>query len=131
MRARLFAYLSYSDAPGALDWLRALGFEVLVRQDDEAGRVLHSEARLGEVVVMVASSDADYGTLPLVGHSTGQGLYIHTDDVDELESRALEAGGSTVIAAQDTSWGSRRARVLDPEGREWSFGSYKPGSHEP
>jgi len=27
----------------------------------------------------------------------------------------------------DTDWGGRRARVLDPGGREWSFGSYRPG----
>lgn len=25
-------------------------------------------------------------------------------------------------------WGTRRARVLDPGGREWSFGSYRPGT---
>jgi uncharacterized glyoxalase superfamily protein PhnB len=26
-----------------------------------------------------------------------------------------------------TEWGTERARVLDPEGYEWSFGTYEPG----
>jgi uncharacterized glyoxalase superfamily protein PhnB len=32
-----------------------------------------------------------------------------------------------VIAPETTEWGTGRARVLDPEGHEWSFGSYEPG----
>ena len=31
-------------------------------------------------------------------------------------------------APEDTEWGTRRARLLDPEGQEWSFGTYAPGS---
>lgn len=127
MSQRLFAYLSYADAPAALAWLQALGFTVVARQDGDDGRVLHSEVRLGDVVLMVASHDADYGRLALRGQSTGQGLYIWTDEVDDLERRAIAAGGKSIIKPEDTPWGSRRARVLDPEGKEWSFGSYQPG----
>ena len=29
---------------------------------------------------------------------------------------------------KDSEWGTRRCRVLDPEGYEWSFGSYRPGA---
>ena len=36
------------------------------------------------------------------------------------------AGCSEVISPEDTEWGTRRARVLDPEGVEWSFGTYDP-----
>jgi uncharacterized glyoxalase superfamily protein PhnB len=32
-----------------------------------------------------------------------------------------------VFPPEDTEWGTRRARLLDPEGGEWSFGSYAPG----
>lgn len=28
---------------------------------------------------------------------------------------------------EETEWGTWRARVLDPEGREWSSGTYVPG----
>jgi uncharacterized glyoxalase superfamily protein PhnB len=127
MTARLFAYLSYADAPSALTWLTSLGFEVVRQQDGDDGSVQHAELRLDQVVVMVASDDADYATAPLVGWSTGSGLYLLVDDVDDLHARAVAAGGRSVFAPEDTGWGTRRARVLDPGGREWSFGGYEPG----
>ncbi|WP_343035272.1 VOC family protein [Cellulomonas septica] len=125
--ATLHAYLSYADASAAVDWLVALGFAVTARQDDEHGGVQHAEARLGDAVVMVASDDAAYAVPPLVGVSTGSGVYLCTPDVDDLHRRAVAAGGTSVIAPEDTAWGSRRARVLDVGGREWSFGTYAPG----
>lgn len=125
--ATLHAYLSYPDAPAAIDWLVALGFRVAARQDDDRGGVRHAELRFGDAVVMVASDDADYVVAPLRGASTGSGVYLCTPAVDELHRRAVAAGGVSVIAPEDTGWGARRARVLDVGGREWSFGTYAPG----
>ena len=128
----LHAYLSYRDADAGLSWLEDVGFTVVTRQDGPAGRVLHAEVRWGNVVLMVASADADYGVPPLVGRSTGGGLYLWLpapDDVDAWCSRAVAAGAREVIAPVDTEWGTRRSRVLDPEGHEWSAGTYRPGSN--
>ena len=127
MDAKLFAYLSYSDAPAALDWLQAVGFGVIQRQDGPAGTVLHAEISMGEAVLMVASSDAAYQRPPLIGQSTGQGLYLLVEDVDAFHQKALAAGGTSVIEPEDTQWGARRCRVLDPQGQEWSAGTYQPG----
>jgi uncharacterized glyoxalase superfamily protein PhnB len=127
---RLSAYLSYRDAPTALSWLQALGFEVVLRADAGNGTVAHSELRWDDVVLMVSSYDADYQRPPLVGRSTGGGLYLVLADADEVEDRyrrGIEAGGTPVFPPEDTEWGTRRARLLDPEGGEWSFGSYVPG----
>lgn len=121
-------YLSYPDAPEAIAWLEGLGFEVTSRQDGPDGRVVHCEVSLGDAVVMVASDDEDYSVPPLRGHSTGVGAYIVTTEVDGMFARALAGGAQTVIEPEQTAWGSRRARVLDPFGREWTFGSYRPGN---
>ncbi|MFE5941899.1 VOC family protein [Streptomyces sp. NPDC056480] len=123
----LHAYLSYTDAAAAIDWLESVGFVTTVRQDDDAGRVIHAELRFGQAVIMLASADEPYAVPPLAGVSTGSGLYLATPSVDELHDRAVRSGGTSVIAPEDTAWGSRRARVLDPEGREWSFGTHRPG----
>jgi uncharacterized glyoxalase superfamily protein PhnB len=125
--AALFAYLSYRDAPAALEWFAALGFEVVARQDGPVGTVVHSEVRLGSVVLMVASADDDYDTAALKGRSTGNGLYLRVDDVEALYERAIAAGAVSVFPPESTEWGSRRARLLDAEGHEWSLGSYEPG----
>ncbi|GEL98159.1 VOC family protein [Cellulomonas terrae] len=125
--AALYGYLSYQDAPGAIAWLEALGFRVVRRQDGSGGTVQHAELRLDRAVVMVASLDQDDETPGLRDRSVGRGLYLHTDRVDDLYDKALAAGGHPVFPPEDTEWGSRRARVLDPGGHEWSFGTYEPG----
>lgn len=128
--AALAAYLSYRDAAAALAWLTAVGFDVVTRQDAADGTVVHAEVRLGDAVAMVAAADAAYVTPPLLGRSTGDGLYLwlpDAADVDDFHARALAAGATEVFAPEDTEWGTRRARVLDPEGKEWSAGTYRPG----
>lgn len=128
MASKLAPYLSYADAAAAIPWLEAIGFIVVARQDSPDGRVIRSELRMGEVVVMVASDDSDYVVAPLVGRSTGAGLYVVVDDVDRLYAASVNAGAASVFPPEDTDWGTMRARVLDPGGREWSFGSYEPGA---
>jgi uncharacterized glyoxalase superfamily protein PhnB len=127
MNAKLFAYLSYPDAPAALEWMERVGFAVVRRQDAPSGQVVHAEVRLGDAVLMVASNDAEYQRPPLVGRSTGQGVYLLLDDVDEFYRDAVAAGGTSVIEPESTAWGAKRARVLDPQGQEWSVGTYEPG----
>jgi uncharacterized glyoxalase superfamily protein PhnB len=124
----LSGYLSYRDAPGAIAWLEAIGFEITSHQAGDDGTVLHAELRLGDAVVMLATADADYLVPPLVGRSTGNGLYLRVEDVAAIHAAAIEAGASSVFEPEATEWGSERARVLDPEGHEWSFGTYTPGS---
>jgi uncharacterized glyoxalase superfamily protein PhnB len=130
-KAELFAYLSYRDATAALEWLSRVGFEVVARQDGADGGIAHAEVRLGGVVLMIATADADYETPRLLGRSVGGGLYLalsSADDVDAWHERAVAAGAVSVFAPEDTDWGTRRARVLDPEGHEWSVGTYRPGA---
>ncbi|MGH3478831.1 MAG: VOC family protein [Nocardioidaceae bacterium] len=126
----LHAYLSYRDAPSALTWLQAVGFETVARQDGEDGQVVHAEVRRGDAVLMIASADAAYQPPGLVGQSVGSGIYLWlptSADVDEWHNHAVAAGATQVIAPEDAEWGSRRARVLDPEGYEWSAGTHRPG----
>jgi uncharacterized glyoxalase superfamily protein PhnB len=125
--SKLFAYLSYRDADAAIAWLEALGFETTTREAGDDGGVVHAELRLGDAVVMIAPADERYEIPKLIGRSTGQGLYLLVDDVSALHSAALGAGGQSVFALERTEWGTERARVLDLEGYEWSFGTHEPG----
>lgn len=127
MEPRLFGYVSYRDAVAGLDWLEALGFETVRRADGDDGTVLHAEVRLGQVVLMVASFDADYVVPPLIGQSTGRAPYLLVDAVEPFVERATAAGATLVFGPEDTEWGTRRARFLDPEGWEWNVGTYEPG----
>ena len=125
--SKLFVYLSYRDVDAAITWLQALGFEITTRQQEAGSATVHAELRLGEAVVMVAPADEPYETPKVIGRSTGHGLYLLVDDVTALHQAALQAGGTSVFTPERTEWGTERARVLDPEGYEWSFGTYEPG----
>jgi uncharacterized glyoxalase superfamily protein PhnB len=119
-------YLSYRDANAAIGFLeRAFGYEVTLRWDDSAGAVQHAEVRAGDGVVMLGT--AEHPEPPLAGQSIGRGIYVVVDAVDEHFARAEAAGATVVYPPEDTEWGTRRYRVLDLEGYEWSFGSYRPG----
>ncbi|WP_348786499.1 VOC family protein [Leifsonia sp. NPDC080035] len=121
-------YFGYRDATAAVRWLKAVGFRVLAQQRGEDGTLVHAELGREDLVVMLGEDDSGFGVPELAGASTGVGVCLVTDDVDGLFERAVAAGGSAVLTPEDTGWGGRRARVLDPEGREWSFGDYRPGS---
>ncbi|MEV5971514.1 VOC family protein [Streptomyces sp. NPDC051921] len=126
----LCVYLSYRDPRAALEWFAALGFDTVARQDDEHGSVVHAEVRLGEAVVMIAGADAAYDVPELKGASTGSGVYLwfpEPEAVDGWYDAAVGAGAQPVLPPEDTAWHSRRARVLDREGHEWSAGTYRPG----
>ncbi|ADB73937.1 hypothetical protein Gobs01_03648 [Geodermatophilus obscurus DSM 43160] len=78
----------------------------------------HAEVRSGDVALTVSSNDADYQGPPLIGRSTGRGLYLRVDDVDGAFERAVAAGAEPVIAPENTPFHTRRARVPDPGGQE-------------
>lgn len=92
--------------------------------------VVHAEVRLGDSVVMIAGADTDYDGPGLNGASVGSGVYLcfpEPEAVDDWYAAAVAAGAQPVLPPEETAWGSRRARVLDTEGHEWSAGNYQPG----
>ncbi len=131
MTSSLHVYLGCRDAGAAIEWLGgAFGFETTMRWPDEQGGVAHAELRRGDAALVVFSDRDGYERAPRKGDTSGLGIYLTAADkaeVDELYRRAVAAGGETVWEPADTEWGSYRFRVVDTEGFEWTFGTYKPG----
>jgi hypothetical protein len=123
--AALSAYLSYHDAPAAIDSLEAIGFRVVTHQpgDDGAarraqlrGRRRHARDRRRRLHDPTAR-----------GQLNGQRALPARGGRCHDFRAAVDAGATGVLAPETTEWGTERARVLDPEGHEWSFGTYQPG----
>lgn len=113
----VYPLLAYADADAALEWLeRVFGFPAEAHRDD-AGQVVHAEVHVGDGIVMIGG-----GRLEHAGHGW---LYVGLPDVDALHARAL-AAGADVSALTDQDYGSRDFSARDPEGNEWSFGTYAP-----
>ena len=74
--------------------------------------------RIGDSIVMV-SGVGPRKAMPAF-------LYVYVDDVDATYRRALRAGGVSIEAPIDVSYGDRRAMVKDPCGNEWQIATHKP-----
>lgn len=129
MTETVHPYFSYVDVDAALQWLtQAFGFQAGTVQRDGDGAVQHAEMRCGEGVIMMGQADALHRPPGPDARATCPGIYVVVADVDSVFAKAVEAGARVVFAPEDTGWGARRCRVLDVEGYEWSFGTYRPGS---
>jgi len=113
----IYPVLSYQDAPAAIAWLTtAFGFEPLMVVPNDAGGVMHAELRFGNGLVMLGSGRSAWA----------QGLYLVVADADAHYDRALAAGAEITRPLHDTDYGAREYTAKDPEGNEWSFGTYLP-----
>lgn len=132
MAVTLSVFTLYRDPAAAADWLaQAFGFEIVNSFGAEEGAVDHAELRLGEAVVMVQAAADGQEASPAVAGSTSRAPVLSLEDeaaVDALYARVTAAGATTMIPPGTTPWGNYRFEVLDPEGHQWSVGTYRPGT---
>lgn len=127
--AHLTAFICYRDPDAAVGWITGVvGFDV-IREFRDGDLLAHAELRRGDAVVCVQRDDRGYAVPPPIGDCVGSGLYVVVDDVAvaDIHSRAVEYGTTVLVAPETTAWGNFRTELLDPEGRQWSIGTYQPG----
>jgi uncharacterized glyoxalase superfamily protein PhnB len=121
MSQTVFPSLTFRDAKASIDWLeRALGAERLAVYDDDDGRVVHAEVRIGESTIMCGDERAGSRATP-AGVSV---IYVVVDDADDAYERA-KAAGAQVTEPVDQDYGSRDVTVTDPDGNRWTLGTYR------
>src|SRR5262245_61750071 len=83
LKQRFVSYLSYADAPAALDFLgKAFGFTEKVRYAMPDGRIGHSVLEYHEHVLMLASEYEGFGQSPLNLATVHSQIMCYVDDVD-------------------------------------------------
>lgn len=119
-------YFGYEDAHAAMNFLhKAFGFEKVAAYDDDNGSLMHGEMRFGEGFIMFGTGrDEQRGDTTI---APTRGTYCTVDDVDAHYETAKAAGARIVYGPENTEFGTRRYRCMDPEGYEWTFGTYVPG----
>lgn len=125
----LTAFICYRDPEALAGWVTdVLGFSV-VRQFTDDGGPAHVELKRGDAVVCVQRDDRGYDVPDPRGDCVGSGLYVVVDDADvtAIHERAVAHGSPVLVAPETTLWGNFRTELLDPEGRQWSIGTYLPG----
>jgi uncharacterized glyoxalase superfamily protein PhnB len=102
-------------AAAAPEWYqRALGAKERGRIPVPGGKFMQIELRFGDSTVMISDEFPDLGVVsPLSLEGTAGALAIHTDDVDALWQRAVEAGAEVSLPLQDMFWGDRHGEIID------------------
>jgi len=120
---RIIPYLTYADAPTAIEWLcRVFGFERVEAMSVPDGRIGHASLSLLGERVMLASVFEEVGNCsPQDLDALPAQISVYIDDVEAHFRQAKAAGATIVQEPEDQFWGARMYRCVDLEGHRWSF----------
>ena len=111
-------YLVVESASRLIDFAkRAFNAEEIARMNGPDGRIAHAEVKIGDSVVMMSDSTAEF---PPVQSQ----LYVYVDDTDATYKRALQAGATVVREPKNQFYGDRNASVRDTLGNIWGIATH-------
>jgi uncharacterized glyoxalase superfamily protein PhnB/AraC-like DNA-binding protein len=121
--------LSYDDARAGIEFLNsAFGFITVAvyTQDDDPTKVVHAELSWPPGGgVMLGSAPRPDGWPDIRGRGPAYCVVESGADVDCLYKRAVAAGAKVLREPTGEDHAGRDCVLLDPEGNQWSFGSYR------
>lgn len=120
-------YLICRNAADAIKWYcNAFGATEVVCLDDDSGKVMHAEIRIGESPIMLADEfpDMGYKSPESIGGSAVS-ILVYVEDVDKTFSQAIELGAKEVMPVSDQFDGDRRGTINDPYGHIWLIATRK------
>jgi uncharacterized glyoxalase superfamily protein PhnB len=109
------------DARAMIEFLVALGFEETAVHG-EGDRVDHAQLDWpegGGIMMGSHKPDGEWSTEPGTA-----GFYVVTGDPEGVLERAKAAGAEIIRDLSTTDYGSTEFALRDPEGNQWSFGTY-------
>jgi uncharacterized glyoxalase superfamily protein PhnB len=121
----LTPYLCVRDAKAStMFYEQVLGFAVRDSVNED-GATLHVEMTWqGQLILMFAPEGAFGSTALTPRTSKTQAphlFYLYVEDVDAAHARAVAAGGTSIMAPQDSFWGDRFCQIEDLDGYRWGL----------
>ena len=119
-------YLCCRDATAALKFYEeAFGATRTMLLAMPDGKVGHAEIRIGNAIIMLSDEFPEMGNVSpetLGGHSSS--LMIYVKDVDAFVAHAVSKGAVVLKPVADQFYGDRNAKLKDPAGHVWMFGTH-------
>ncbi|HMF44031.1 MAG TPA: VOC family protein [Polyangia bacterium] len=111
-------FLNVDGANEALAFYKkAFGAEERFRMPGPDGKIMHSEIKIGDSLVMV--SDA------MMNPPTQSSIHLYVPDADAIWARALAAGAKVEQPLVDQFWGDRWGVLSDKWGNRWGVATHK------
>ena len=107
-------YIMADDAQRVVDFLVAVfGATESRRFDNADGTIMHTEVKIDDTVVMLASAGGDFPAFPVW-------LHVYVADVEAVYRKALDLGAVSVQEpTQKDGDPDRRGGFMDPAGNTW------------
>ena len=120
-------FLAVKDAPKAIEFYnRAFGAEEVMRlTDPNNGKIVHSEIKIADTVIMLAEEDPQYSKSPSTLGGTSVIIQLYTGDADAVFEEAIKAGCEVIYPLKDQFYGDRAGRLQDPFGHQWMICTHK------
>ena len=111
--ASVTPYIFVDDAAAFLAFLTSgLDGVEIDRTLGEGGRIANAQVRLGNCTIMTSDATAEWPAMP-------GSYYLYVADADAAVARAVEAGGTLVMAVADMPYQDRQGGVRDAFGNIW------------
>ena len=115
--------LTVPNAAEALDfYAKALNGKELFRLTAPDGTVVHAEFMVGNCRLFISGPDADWKASAIPEGQLASCLFaLESDNPDEDQKKAIDAGCSVMSEPTDQFFGVRTAAIIDPYGYRWNF----------
>jgi PhnB protein len=119
-------YLIIRGADDAIEFYgKAFNASEIMRLEGPEGKIAHAELQIGDSRVMLADEHPEMNALaPQSPGSSGVGICLYVENVDEIVARATEAGARLQRPLTDQFYGDRSATLEDPYGHVWTVATH-------
>jgi len=119
-------HLTVNDASAAIEFYKQ-AFDAVEKTRSYAENgvtIVHSELKIGNSLILLSDEFPEIGILaPSSVGGSSTTLHLYVPDVDKVWDQAVTAGAVAVLPLQDTYWGDRFGKLVDPFGHYWSLAS--------
>ena len=104
----------YTNVFGAIELSRLYG--------DDGVIIWRAELKIGNSIIHLCDEVPAFGILsPISLGGTSGSVQLYLNDLDDIWARAMETNATVVLPIEDTYWGERTGRIVDPFGHVWTL----------
>jgi PhnB protein len=119
-------YLCVDGASAAIEFYRnVFGASERMRMSEPDGTIGHAELEIGTALIMLSDEYPDLGIrAPKTIGGTPVTISVYVEDVDDVFTRAIDAGATALRGVKDQFYGDRTGQFEDPFGHRWSVATH-------
>jgi PhnB protein len=117
--------LTMKNTAQAIDFYKAVfGATEIMRMPGPGGMIMHAEIRIGDSVVFINDEIPGMAVAPSGATLNPVYLFLYTEDVDAVFSRAVAANCNVTMPVTNQFWGDRYGKFNDPFGHSWGVATH-------